>query len=135
MCCPYIGARALRGCLYLFIRCGDSLVPSLQRRLLFKTRRKDGRTPCPGFVRLWGWQMMLFGLLLWQNPVLAVEDWLVLTPVSFSFEDSTVWHWVRLGRDLCQFTGMQVNILLAVVKGSGPLHTGLRRENTFLVPL
>lgn len=53
-------------------------------------------------------QMMLFGLLLWQNPVLAVEDWLVLTPVGFSFEDSAVWHWVRLARDLCQFSGMQV---------------------------
>lgn len=63
------------------------------------------------------WQMMLFGLLLWQNPVLAVEDWLVLTPISFSFEDSDVWHWVRLGRDLCQFAGMQVKILLACREG------------------
>lgn len=60
-------------------------------------------------VRLAARQMMLFGLLLWQNPVLAVEDWLVLTPIRFSFEDSGVWHWVRLGRDLCQFTGMQVH--------------------------
>lgn len=73
------------------------------------------RTHCPVDFSGASWlfavsapQMMLFGLLLWQNPVLAVEDWLVLTPIGFSFEESGVWHWVRLGRDLCQFTGMQV---------------------------
>ncbi len=51
---------------------------------------------------------MLFGLLLWLNPVLAVEDWVMLSPVGLSFEESSAWPWVRLGRDLCQFTGMQV---------------------------
>ncbi|CAM9615307.1 unnamed protein product, partial [Ectocarpus sp. 8 AP-2014] len=48
--------------------------------------------------------MLLFGLLLWQNPVMAVEDWL-LGPCSF---DTGPWRWVRLCKDLCQFIGMQV---------------------------
>ncbi|CAN0279207.1 unnamed protein product, partial [Ectocarpus sp. 12 AP-2014] len=36
--------------------------------------------------------MLLFGLLLWQNPVMAAEDWL-LGPSSF---DTGPLRWVRL---------------------------------------
>lgn len=45
--------------------------------------------------------MLLFGLLLWQNPVLAVEEWMV-----GGFSGS--WLWARFARDLCQCVGMQV---------------------------
>lgn len=54
--------------------------------------------------------MMLFGLLLWQNPVAAVEDWLWLfIPGVITSGDAGAWRWVRLSGDLCQFTGMQVH--------------------------
>lgn len=48
--------------------------------------------------------MLLFGLLLWQNPVLAVEEW-----IMGGFGDGD-FRWARLARDLCQFTGMQVGL-------------------------
>lgn len=46
--------------------------------------------------------MLLFGLLLWQNPVLAAEEWL---EGGFG---SGRWRWARLARDLCQLVGIQV---------------------------
>lgn len=57
--------------------------------------------PLPPVIHRLPAQLLLFGLLLWQNPILAVEEWVV-----GDFSDT--WLWARFARDLCQCVGLQV---------------------------